>query len=204
VLVGVTPPRMDLVVARLYELLDGVTRLLREDKDAISDLVRAGAKTLKSIDGLLSENQREVGKLVSGLERLTTESTELVRTLRAGIGQPERVRSILASLERTSLSVSRNIDGVISRTNRALDGVGAIAESIGPAEKQRIRRALDQLVKLGDQVYALTTEARSMVSQVSSGKGTAGALIAREELYQDLKEMVRDLKRNPWKFLWRE
>jgi phospholipid/cholesterol/gamma-HCH transport system substrate-binding protein len=25
-----------------------------------------------------------------------------------------------------------------------------------------------------------------------------------EELYDDLQELVRDLKHNPWKFFWRE
>jgi len=25
-----------------------------------------------------------------------------------------------------------------------------------------------------------------------------------EEIYDDLQEMIRDLKHNPWKFFWRE
>ena len=29
-------------------------------------------------------------------------------------------------------------------------------------------------------------------------------IATQEELYADLKEMVRDLRRNPWKFLWKE
>ena len=33
---------------------------------------------------------------------------------------------------------------------------------------------------------------------------SAGALIAREEIYADLREMLRDLKKNPWKFFWKE
>jgi phospholipid/cholesterol/gamma-HCH transport system substrate-binding protein len=204
VMVGVTPPRMDLVVARLYELLDGVTRLLRDDKEAISNLLRAGTKALRSIDLLLVDNQQQIKKLLASLEQFTSESTELVRGVRAGVGQPQRLRALLGSLEKTSASVARNIDGLLARAQKALDGASAIAEAIGPAEKQKIRRGLDQLIKLGDQVSALTGEARTMVAGLNRGKGTAGALIAREELYQDLKEMVRDLKRNPWKFLWRE
>ena len=37
-----------------------------------------------------------------------------------------------------------------------------------------------------------------------AGKGTAGALISRDEIYADLRELIRDLKRNPWKFFWKE
>jgi len=204
ILHGVTPPRMDLVVARLYELLEGVTRLLREDKDTIHDLLKAGASALKTVNALLVENKQEIKQLIASLEHFTVESSELVKGLRAGVGQPQRLRAILTNLERTSASVSHNIDGLILRTNRALDGVGAVAEAVGPAERQRIRKALDQLIKLSDQVYSLTDEARTVVGRMSKGKGTAGALLVREELYDDLKEMVRDLKRNPWKFLWRE
>jgi len=204
ILTGVTPPRMDLVVARLYEVLDGVTRLLREDKETISNLLRAGTKALRSVDLLLVENQQEIKKLLASLEQLSTESAELVRGVRAGVGQPQRIRALLGNLETVSASVAKNIDAVIARTNKALDGVGAIAETVGPEEQQRIRKALVGLSRLGDQVLAPAGEARPLVGRLNQGKGTAGALLAREELYQDLKEMVRDLRRNPWKFLWKE
>ena len=204
VLVGVTPPRMDLVVARLYETLDSVTRLLREDKQTISDLLRSGARALRSVDQLLVENKQEIGRLLASLDKFTDESAQLVKGVRAGVGDPQKLRAILGSLEKTTVSVGKNIDGLIARASKALDGVGSIADSIGPAEKQRIRKALVQLNTLGDQVYALTSEARTLVQRLNQGKGTAGAVIAREELYDDIKEMVRDLKRHPWKFLWKE
>ena len=204
VLLGVTPPRMDLVVARLYETLDGVTRLLREDKQSISDLLRAGARALRSVDQLLVDNKQEIGKLLSSLDKFTDESAGLVKSVRAGAGDPQRIRAIFVGLEKTAASVGRNIEGLISRTNKALDGIGSLADTVGPPEKQRIKRALAQLEKLGDQVFALTGEARTMVQRINQGKGTAGAFIAREELYDDIKEMVRDLKRHPWKFLWKE
>jgi phospholipid/cholesterol/gamma-HCH transport system substrate-binding protein len=204
ILLGVTPPRMDLVVARLYEMLEGVTTLLREDKQTISNLLRAGTKALRTINLLLVENKDEIKSLLASLETFTTESGQLIKSLRAGIGQPQHLQNLLSGLEKTSVAVGQNIDGLLRRTNKALDGVGALGEAIGPAEKQKIRKALDQLVKLGDQVYAVAGEAKTLVNKLNRGQGTAGALIAKEELYEDLKEMVRDLKRNPWKFLWRE
>ena len=41
-------------------------------------------------------------------------------------------------------------------------------------------------------------------AHVRAGRGTVGALLMDEEIYDDLQEMVRDLKHNPWKFFWRE
>jgi phospholipid/cholesterol/gamma-HCH transport system substrate-binding protein len=31
-----------------------------------------------------------------------------------------------------------------------------------------------------------------------------GALVMDEALYDDLQELLRDLKNNPWKFFWRQ
>jgi len=50
----------------------------------------------------------------------------------------------------------------------------------------------------------LLDNANGIVSDLRAGKGTAGALLSRDELYSDLRELIRDLKRNPWKFFWKE
>jgi phospholipid/cholesterol/gamma-HCH transport system substrate-binding protein len=43
-----------------------------------------------------------------------------------------------------------------------------------------------------------------MVAHIKAGKGTAGALIMDEALFDDLQELMRDLKHNPWKIMWKE
>ena len=34
--------------------------------------------------------------------------------------------------------------------------------------------------------------------------GTVGGMVTDPEVYDDLKDLLRDLKRNPWKLMWRE
>jgi phospholipid/cholesterol/gamma-HCH transport system substrate-binding protein len=46
--------------------------------------------------------------------------------------------------------------------------------------------------------------ANEIIAHVKSGKGTAGALLMDEALYDDLQELMRDLKHNPWKIMWKE
>jgi len=64
--------------------------------------------------------------------------------------------------------------------------------------------AADSAVTVLGKTGGLVDEAKGLVGDLRAGKGTAGKLLAREELYADIKEMVRDLKRNPWKFFWKE
>ncbi|MBL9012571.1 MAG: MCE family protein, partial [Myxococcales bacterium] len=51
---------------------------------------------------------------------------------------------------------------------------------------------------------ALLDNANGMVTDLRGGKGTVGSLLSRDELYSDIRELIRDLKRNPWKFFWKE
>jgi phospholipid/cholesterol/gamma-HCH transport system substrate-binding protein len=48
------------------------------------------------------------------------------------------------------------------------------------------------------------SEAQRLMAHVGRGEGTVGALVMDEALYDDLQEMLRDLKHNPWKFFWRQ
>jgi phospholipid/cholesterol/gamma-HCH transport system substrate-binding protein len=42
------------------------------------------------------------------------------------------------------------------------------------------------------------------VAHIKKGDGSVGNLVMSEQLYDDLQELVRDLKHNPWKFFWKE
>ena len=201
---GVDPPRTDLIVARLYEFLDSVTRILKDDKELIRDLLRSGAKVARTVDQLLTENQAEVKSLIKHLDALTAEASTLLAKLDRGIGDPEQLRRTLANIESISGSIRGQIDPLLSKTRRALDGVSEVTGMLGPEERKKLLQALDQLVAVGAKVQTLTSDAQALVEGVKKGKGTAGALIVDPQIYDDLKELVRDLKRNPWKFFWKE
>jgi phospholipid/cholesterol/gamma-HCH transport system substrate-binding protein len=47
-------------------------------------------------------------------------------------------------------------------------------------------------------------DAKQIVGHMKRGEGTVGALLMDEEIYDDVQEMLRDLKHNPWKLFWRE
>ena len=68
----------------------------------------------------------------------------------------------------------------------------------------KIKKAVDGTVALVDKANVMANDAQYVVTQMRKGRGTVGALLMDEQLFDDLQEMVRDLKHNPWKFFWRE
>ncbi|HEY0189973.1 MAG TPA: MlaD family protein, partial [Kofleriaceae bacterium] len=93
------PPRTDLVVARLYEVLDGVSGVLRDDKDAIKHLLANGASAAAELDRLLVDNRDELGGLIRGASGLTRRATITLEKLNAGLGDGRPVASLLASAD---------------------------------------------------------------------------------------------------------
>ena len=201
---GVDPPRTDLIIARLYEFLDAVTSLLREDKEVLRDLLRSGARVARSLDKLLGENQDEVKKLLHDLDRLTAESADFIAKLDKGVGSAEELRRTVANIEAISTELHAELGPLVQKTKRALDGVGELATMLGPEDKKRLLRALDELLVVGNKVQAVATDAAVLVGDLKKGRGTVGALLVDQQIYDDLKELTRDLKRNPWKFFWKE
>ena len=201
---GVDPPRTDLIVARLYEFLDSITELLRNDKDVIKDFLKSGASVVRTLDGILSENKAQIGRLLGNVDGLTKEASGLLASIRSGVGDSQEIARTLSNVEALTGSIRRDIDPLIAKTKKALDGVSDLTAVVGPEETKKIGQALDELVAVGGKVEGVAGDAQSLLRDVRKGKGTAGALIVDQQIYDDIKEMVRDLKRNPWKFFWKE
>ncbi len=103
---------------------------------------------------------------------------------------PVQIDAMLAAGERMARKMERTVDLV----NQLV-------------EDQDFRTALKTN---GENVSALITElrmaARSMneiLDGVKSGRGLIGQLLTDETVYQDVKETVADIKKNPWK-LWKK
>ena len=56
----------------------------------------------------------------------------------------------------------------------------------------------------GKTVRLAANDAKAISAHVRRGRGSVGALVMDEQLFDDLQELMRDLKHNPWKLFWKE
>jgi phospholipid/cholesterol/gamma-HCH transport system substrate-binding protein len=200
---GVDPPRTDLIIARLYVVLDSLSSVLTEDRDFISNLLKNGAEAVSELATLLRENRVELGKLITSGNALAGEAAVTLGKVNQGLEGPVVARAVRHADE---LLVTANTTiGQLSPPARAL--LADATRVTGLLTEDRIDRAIrvaDGAVNATGKAGKLIDNVDGMVSDMRKGKGTAGALLVREEVYADLREMIRDLKRNPWKFFWKE
>lgn len=66
--------------------------------------------------------------------------------------------------------------------------------------------SLNKIIKDEDLKTSLRqtlNDLRNITSQIKSGEGTIGRLIYDKTVYNDVEELMGDLKRNPWKLFWK-
>jgi len=203
VVVGVNPPRTDLVVARLYELLDLMTTVMREDKDKIATLITNAADAVDNVDKILVENRSKVGGLVDAVTGLANTSQRVLAKVDQGL-DPRVLAKTLKSADNLLVTADQTLTEAGPATGALMrEGVRVL----GLATEARVERtlgAVDRAAGAADQATALLANANGAVTDIRAGKGSVGALLERRDVYDDVREMVRDLRRNPWKLIWKE
>jgi phospholipid/cholesterol/gamma-HCH transport system substrate-binding protein len=200
---GVDPPRTDLIVSRLYDVLDSLSKVLHDDRELIRDLIANSASAVSEVNTLLVDNREELGELIGSTNRLADQAAGTLEKVNEGIDPVVVGRAV------------RNADALLVTTNRSIGSITPRAEALlddatratGVVTEERVDRAIAVADKAADaaaKAGGLIDNVDGMVTDLRKGKGTAGALLVKDEVYADLREMIRDLKRNPWKFFWKE
>jgi len=200
---GVDPPRMDLALALAYELLESVAKLVRENRDELEGLLQSTARMIRSLDRILSDHSERIDRIIENVETASAEASLLMQSARGTLEAPELRRS-LRNLDRSLASVARDIDPILADVRSATGRVNETLETIGPEEREGIQQAIREAGALAENANAAVADARRIVSHIREGRGSIGALVMDEEIYDDLQEMLRDIKHNPWKLFWRE
>ncbi|MFW6197275.1 MAG: MlaD family protein [Myxococcota bacterium] len=193
---GIDPPRLDLAMSMAYELLENMVKLFREHRGEIEDLLGGAADMMRSLNGILTDHRERIDRIITNVETATEEANELMVSTRETIDGPE-VQRIVRNLDRTLVTVSRDIEPIMGDVKGLTGKANDTLDAFGPEERERIRTAVEE-------ASAAVADAREIVAHIRGGRGTVGAVVMDEELYDDIQEMLRDLKHNPWKLFWRE
>ncbi len=198
------PPRTDLVVARLYEVLDGVSSVLRDDRDAIKNLLSNGASAVAEVNKLLVENRASIAQLFVSAAQLAAEGKQTLQKLNVGLGDGKPVAGLIASADATLDAAKNSLTTLTPSANALMTDATRVTGLLTEPRLANIDKAIESAGGAAGKAGTLLDNTNGVVVDLRAGKGTVGSLLSRDELYSDLRELIRDLKRNPWKFFWKE
>lgn len=182
--------KADAMMARGTSLLDG--------EDGLEPGIRRASRMLATLE-------EKSGPMLEELELLLEEGRSLVAD---GRGVAEQLGALSSSAETELQRVSgdgRRVLGQVSTLLAGVDGkklseelIGSVGKLAGSAAEltRRVESVLGRTESLLGQVDGV-------VAAIKGGKGTLGALLTDREMYDDIRELILDLKKNPWKVIWK-
>jgi phospholipid/cholesterol/gamma-HCH transport system substrate-binding protein len=205
VVYGVNPPRLDLLLSESYELLHRAYVGITKNEKKISETFDGLHRTLKGTGDFFQENDKKLNGIVTNVETLTVEANETVRAARQRYVDGPQVTRILNNVERTTQALDRNLDPLLSDGRTVLARTKKLTDTLASdAQLKRYERITQNVGDTTERAKLAAADAQALISHVRRGKGTVGALVMDEAVYDDLQEMLRDLKHNPWKLFWRQ
>jgi len=202
---GIDPPRLDLFLAKAYELLDTTINGIRNNRELISDIATNTAGLLKGLNTVLSDNRERINRIVENLEALSVEANTLTAHARTNYVDNPKIARTIDNIDKLTTELQRDSGPMIKDAREAVANLNRASKVIGGEEEQaKLKKTIDDVAQLAARANATAADAQSIVQHIKKGNGTVGALVMDEAIYDDVQEMVRDLKHNPWKFLWRE
>jgi len=205
VVTAISPPRLDQLLGESYELLHRTYLGLVRNEQKIAETFDGLHKTLTVTGALLEKHESDISSLVVRFDRIATETEETLAAAREQYVDGERINRIMGRVDRLTATVDKHLDPLLTDTRAVLADTKVLTEFLSAEEQLKTYRTLST----GSQKLLVTAEAaaedaRAIVAHMKAGKGTAGAIVMDEALYDDLQELVRDLKTNPWKILWKQ
>ncbi|HKQ69451.1 MAG TPA: MlaD family protein [Polyangiaceae bacterium] len=198
---GLDPPRLDMLLAEGFELLHTGVTVLRENRQQISETFEGLHDTLRGTGEFFKKNQDRLDRIAVSIEKLTQDSDDLVKAVRGRYVDNPEIARILGRIDQTTEVLSREAEPLLKD---ARETMGSIKNVAGAEQQAKIKTAISDLAEIASRAKAASADAQAIVAHIRKGNGSIGALVMDEQLYDDVQELARDLKHNPWKFFWRE
>jgi phospholipid/cholesterol/gamma-HCH transport system substrate-binding protein len=198
---GLDPPRLDMLLAEGYELLHTTINAMRDNREDIRDAFNGMRDTLKGTGHFFNQNRDRLDHIAEGVDTTVQHADDLMRGAKSKYVDNPQIDRIVANVDRTAA----NLEPVVRDARETFANAKRASAAIGSEENaERVRRIVANVEAASGDVKTTAADARSVVAHVKKGDGSVGNLVMSEQLYDDLQELVRDLKHNPWKFFWKE
>ncbi|RAL23813.1 hypothetical protein DL240_06570 [Lujinxingia litoralis] len=211
---GVDPPRMEILLGQASEVLETMSDILNDEEQDVGELVANATKFFGVVGDAVGDNRDELDSAISGLNTTATEASKLLAAINVGVGDGQKIRTIVndagaaaANARRMTGRLNGQIDPVmadVSQTAANAREISEVTRRLLVDNEGRIVAILDDAETSADNLRQVSDQAVTMVDNVAAGEGTLGALLVEREVYEDLKDLLRVIKQQPWKILWKE
>lgn len=201
---GIDAPRIDIVSNRLAKFLDSASKVLESDPEAVSKLVNGFGGLTTTVDGVLTENRAQIKDLAQELSVAAKDLRVLAAIARKELEPGGRTTVMIDDAASAARTARVELPELSKKASTALGGLAAVSGQFTEEDGQRLKAMLVKYQQAGEKVDALAGRADKLLTKLENGDGTLGALMKDKQAYEDLKTLLADLRKHPWKMLWKD
>jgi phospholipid/cholesterol/gamma-HCH transport system substrate-binding protein len=176
-----------------------------QEHQHLADLGKAMHSLITMINRVLAGREDQLGESFDEVHGLTKDFRAIVGVLHneivvhKGVGQMLRDGQVVLEIMRKDVpSILSKLDQTLASMEQLAQRGSKILESEGSAA------LMSDITTSVEHLKSASKDMKTMMGSLKKGEGTLGALIRDDELFKDLRYVVKELKERPWKLLWRE
>ncbi|MCP3138138.1 MlaD family protein [Pyxidicoccus xibeiensis] len=201
---GTDAPRLDLLAEQLSRFVEILSAMLEKDPEAVTELASNVSRLTKTLDRMLTENEGDVKVLASELAAASKDLRQLAALARESFQPGGKAARLLDDAAATAAVMRSELPGLTKSAGTTMEGLAAVTGALGPEDGQRVKLALERFTNAAGQLEGIAGRADRVLAKIEAGEGTAGAVLQDPTLYDELRTLVTDLRKHPWKILWKD
>lgn len=203
---GVDAPKLHVMILRFSSTLATVSGLVGSaDGDRLKRIGASVQSILAEVERVVDEEGGAIRKLVADLGATATALRNVVSSVDRALGDGAQLEALLGDGAAVSGELRRALPGLVLRAEEVS---ASVARMIARMEKDTDAKSVAEILAnardAAQRLSSITEDARILTQSLRRGEGTLGGLLRDPTVYEDVKELLRELKRNPWKLMWRE
>jgi ABC-type transporter Mla subunit MlaD len=192
---GVDPPDLDRILQRMWDNLGDIEEFIAAIRPSSQALTMAIARLVWALDRMAPGGAGDAARAA------VDEAMALLAELEAGGVEPAALPRLAGRARRVLARAEVAIAELRDRAAAFLAAVDRAGAAIPPGLRRKVDRAAAAFTAALRRADALTAQLGDLLDEASAGTGTLAAFARDLELFDDLKEMVKGMKRAPWRFV---
>ena len=201
----------DKVLGTGEEVIRSAGALIDEGRQAVNE--KDGVReAIQGVSGLIADVRKRVPTLAGSAEGLLENAKGLATE---GKGLIADARGFVQATGKKIDRMETEIAGAVQSARRLMSRADSTLKDLDTQPLvEDLRKAIATLVedisesgkslnRLSSDASNLVKDLSSLVNKIEKGKGALGAFLNDREIYDDVRELILDLKKNPWKVLYK-
>jgi phospholipid/cholesterol/gamma-HCH transport system substrate-binding protein len=201
---GTDAPRIDVVSNELARFLQMASSALEKDPDAVGRLLSGVSSLTHDVDGVLTDNRDDIRQIAKELAEAVKDLRAVAAAAKTQIEPGGKAATLIDDASVTAKQLKTDVPAISSKAQTALNGVANVTGQFTEQDGKELRAAALRLASTTEKLDAMAAKADRIFKKLEAGDGTLGAMIQDKQVYDDLKNLLSDLRKHPWKMLWKD